>query len=119
MPQDDKSLLFGLDISMVPAAHEQLVAYASKEREIYRWRYQQFDAAMVERSTHIGDYHLRQYLHNKHLHPAYHRIVKYKRLSMLHEDVLLLLRMYAQAAKGVPVDRDRGALSRAPAHPEQ
>lgn len=100
MASTEKPRLFGLDISMAPFAQLKLASLEKREREIYRWRYEQFDSAMVTRSTHINEWHLKQYLHNKSLHPAYARIEEFKKLSMLHEDVLLLLRMYAQAARG-------------------
>jgi predicted O-methyltransferase YrrM len=47
---------------------------------------------------------LRQYLENKELHPEFAHIVAAKRMSMLHEEVLLLLRYLAIASRGAVLE---------------
>lgn len=94
-----RSTIFGLDFAHDPAASAVARICDAVEREVEAWKYRIFDDALAERTTHIGEASLKEYLSLSRFHPDYPELVRMKSVSMLHTDVLVLLRLFAVACK--------------------
>jgi predicted O-methyltransferase YrrM len=96
--EDTDSAVFGLDFAHDPAAAAVARICNAVERAIEPRKYEIFDNALAERTTHIGESNLKEYLSLARFHPAYPALLRARALSMLHIDTLILLRLFAYAS---------------------
>lgn len=97
--QDKSTKIFGLDFAHDPVGAAVAGICDAVERQVEGWKYTFFDAAVAERTTHLGEGNLKEYLSLARFHPEAQEIERAKQFSMLHTDVLMLLRLFAFTCK--------------------
>jgi len=97
--QAKSTKIFGLDFAHNPAGAVVAGICDALERKVGGWKYSFFDNAVVDRTTHLGESNLKEYLSLARFHPDAQEIARAKQFSMLHNDVLMLLRLFAFTCK--------------------